>query len=240
MKSAEQGTTAMSFVLDAAHVAQLCEFVDQRVRKEGCDHSHRFTRQWAMAEAVDWDDLLDILDANGAYCDCEVVLNLPEDEDLECEPNKAKKNVGNPWLLPPGFSYDESALFQKRIVGRKGIGKNTHALDGELLVPAPRGAKPKGRVRRIVHFFVGCQSGKASEVGVVEACDAVSAADFALQITAGGIDDTASFGPLEAAFVLSKIAALGAGTTVGTAFLERVGIASKHEELTIHRVILRG
>jgi hypothetical protein len=35
-------------------------------------------RQWARREAVEWEDPLDILEANGAFCDCEVVLNLPE------------------------------------------------------------------------------------------------------------------------------------------------------------------
>jgi uncharacterized protein DUF2695 len=229
----------MAFVLDRERVARLCEFVDQRVQQEGCDHSHRFSRQWAMTESVDWDDLLDILEANGSYCDCEAVLNLPEDEDLCFDPDKAKQEASNPWLLPPGFSYDQSALFDKRIVSREGVGKNTHTSDGELLVPAPRGAKPKGRVRKAVHFFIGCQSGNASEVGVVAACDAVSATDFARQVTACGIHDVSAFGAMEAAFVLSKIATLSGGATVGTDFSDRVGIASKHEELTIHRVVLR-
>ena len=41
------------------------------------------------------------------------------------------------------------------------------------------------------------------------------------------------------ALVLSRIAKLPDGTPVATDIRKRVGIASKHEELNIHRVILR-
>jgi uncharacterized protein DUF2695 len=229
----------MAFVLHRERVAALCSFVDQRVRQDGCDHSHRFAREWAMGESVDWDDLLDVLEANGGYCDCEVALNLPEDVDLALPVATSQRGDSNPWLLPPNFAYSESARFNKVIVSRAGVGKNTRTSDGELLVPAPWGARPTGRIRKSVHFFVGCQSGKASEVGVVQACDPLSAADFARRVTAGGIEGISQFAESEAAFVLARIASLGEGMTVGVNFTERVGVASKHTELTIHRVILR-
>ena len=229
----------MPFVLDRLRTASLCAFVDQRVQRQGCDHSHRFSREWAAAESIPWDDLLDILEDNGAHCDCEVVLNLPEDENVRLPQTTPTASDGNPWLLPPGFVGSKTDSFSKAIVCKAGVGRNTHTLDGELLIPAPHGAKPRGRVRKLVHFFIGCRSGKATEVGVVQSCDPLTAADFASQVADSGIDDFDHFTFREAAFVLSRVAMLNAGTTVGTDFSERIGIASKHEELTIHRVILR-
>jgi hypothetical protein len=38
-------------------VESLCSFVDERVRQQGCDHTHRFSREWAAIESVGWDDL---------------------------------------------------------------------------------------------------------------------------------------------------------------------------------------
>src|SRR5262245_46808596 len=229
----------MTFVLDRARISRLCQFVDQLVRKNGCDHSHRFTLQWAAAESIDCDDLLDVLEANGAFCDCEAVLNLSEDTDLEASLATTPAKIDNLWLLPPGFTFKPTDSFNKWIVSVPGVGRNTHTDDGELLVPAPKGAKPNGRVRKIVHFFIGCESGKASEVGVVQICEAISAEDFVQRVVSGHVASLASFGAREAAFLLSKVAALAHGTTVGTDFSERVGVASKHEQLTIHRVLLR-
>jgi hypothetical protein len=75
------------------------------------------------------------------------------------------------------------------------------------------GARPRRRVRKSVHFFMGCTSGLPSELGVVQETNALSA--------------------------LSRIASLKPSTPVGTHFTERIGIASRHEELMVHCVILR-
>jgi hypothetical protein len=99
----------MSLSMDSSRIESLLSFVDRHVRHHGCDHSHRFAQQWARREAVEWDDLLDILEANGAFCDCEVVLNLPEKGDLQT-PETATPFDANPWLIPPGFEGDGSAL----------------------------------------------------------------------------------------------------------------------------------
>ena len=70
------------FKLDRQNARVLRAFMDARVRQHGCDNSHRFSRQWAGSQSVSWDDLLDILEHHGGFCDCEVVLNLPCDEDI--------------------------------------------------------------------------------------------------------------------------------------------------------------
>src|SRR5262249_52325430 len=71
---------------------------------------------------------------------------------------------------------------RKVIVCQEGLGRNTYATDGELLVPAPKAAKARRRVRKSVNFFVGCQSGLPTEVGVVHQCPEISAADFARKV----------------------------------------------------------
>jgi hypothetical protein len=57
----------MTLVIDRSRVENLRAFIDERVRQHGCDHTHRFTQAWAAREALAWDALLDILEANGAF-----------------------------------------------------------------------------------------------------------------------------------------------------------------------------
>jgi hypothetical protein len=228
----------MSLTLDASRVESLIAFVDRHVRKDGCDDTHRFTEEWARQESVNWDDLLDILEANGGYCDCEVVLNLP-DGDLESPPAPKPAGRTNPWLLPPVFECDPSAVFTRMIVCQEGLGRDTHATDGELLVPAPKGARARRRVRKSVNFFIGCQSGLPTEVGVICECPAISARDFARKVAQSGFEELAAFTFREAGFVLSRIASVEPGKPVATHFADQIGIASRHEELRVHRVIIR-
>ncbi len=98
------------------------------------------SRRSGRKESVDWHDLLDILEANGGHCDCEVVLNLPDGTTLQSPTAPESPERGNPWLLPPDVDCEQSAFFTKVIVCQAGLGRNTYAREGELLVPAPKGA----------------------------------------------------------------------------------------------------
>ncbi len=229
----------MSLTLDASRIESLISFVDRHVRSDGCDHTYRFTEEWARQESINWHDLLDILEANGGFCDCEVVLNLPEGADLQSTPAQEPAERTNAWLLPPAFECEASAVFTKVIVCQEGLGRNTYATDGELLVPAPKAAQARRRVRKSVNFFVGCQSGLPTEVGVVHQCPEISAADFARKVAQSGFAELAAFTFREAGFVLSRIASVEPGKPVATHFADQVGIASRHEELRVHRVIMR-
>jgi len=228
----------MTFALDRQRVSELVEYVDRNVRTSGCDHSHRFSAAWAAEHAVNWDDLLDALEGNGAFCDCEVVLNI-EDEPLTCHAESPSVDRGNLWLLPPNFTAGPETTTTKVIVSRAGVGRNTHTKDGEWLVPAPADAKPRKRVRKLVHFFIGAETGLPSEVGVVREVEPMSIARFAHTIADAAIPDLRDFDRRVASFVLGKIAALPDGTPVGTDIVDRVGVSSRHRELTVHRVILR-
>ena len=229
----------MSLALNSSRVKSLISFVDRRLRVDGCDHTHRFTKEWARQESVDWHDLLDILEANGGYCDCEVVQNLPGGTDLQSPPASKPADRTNAWLLPPDFGCEPSAIFTKVIVCRAGLGRNTYANDGELLVPAPKSAVPRRRVRKSVNFFIGCQSGLPTEVGVVRGCAGISAADFARKVVQSGFEELTAFTFREAGFVLSRIASLEPDWPVATHFADQIGVASRHEELRVHRVIMR-
>jgi hypothetical protein len=229
----------MSLTLDASRVIQLIAFVDRSVRGAGCDHTHRFTEEWARRESVDWHDLLDILEASGCHCDCEVVLNVPDDTELVSPPAPKPAVRSNPWLLPPTFECEPSSIFRKVIVCQEGRGRNTYGIDGELLVPAPKGAKARRRVRKSVNFFIGCQSGLPGEVGVVRDCPEISAEDFASKVARSGFEELASFTFREAGFVLSRVTSIEPGKPVGTSFAGVIDIASRHEELRVHRVVIR-
>jgi hypothetical protein len=227
----------MTFALDETTVAEMIGFVDRHVRHNGCDHTHRFTSQWSREKGVDWDDLLDALEQRGAFCDCEVVLNL---EGLALTIDSAQDGSGetNRWLLPPNFVCTEQST-NRMIVAKTGIGRNNYASDGEWLVPAPVDAKPRKRVRKSVHYFIGIESGLPTEIGFVENIAPISVDDLARKICASTVPELKGCDDRLAGFIAQKIAKLPDDAAVGTDIMDRVGVASKHRELTIHRVILR-
>jgi hypothetical protein len=48
---------------------------------EGCDNSHRHTLAWAALRKLDPDDVLaSVASFGGCCCDCEVLLNAPDEE----------------------------------------------------------------------------------------------------------------------------------------------------------------
>jgi len=225
--------------LSRHQVEALCSFVDSRITIDDCDHTHRFTREWAATAGVDWDDLLDLLEEYGGYCDCEVVMNLPEDGDRTTKAIKAPVANGDLWRLPKASNRLLSQGYSRWIVCDAKVGRNTHATHGELLVPAPFGAKARKRTRKSVNFFIGCESGLPAEVGIVAECAPLCPETFAHRIRTAGVAELQSFGALEAAFTLSAVADLPAGVPVGTHYLELSGAAGKGELLRVHKVILR-
>ena len=227
----------MTLALDEKAVGQMIDFVDRHVRRDGCDHTHRFASQWSREHNIDWDDLLDALEQRGAFCDCEVVLNLQGSSlSLESEPNAADEE--NRWLLPPNFACTVETT-NRMLVARAGIGKNNYASDGEWLVPAPLDAKPRKRVRKSAHYFIGLDSGLPTEIGFIQIIEPITLNDFTQKIRDSTIAELQNCDDRLAGFIAQKIAKMADGASVGTDIMDRVGVASKHKELTIHRVILR-
>jgi len=128
---------------------------------------------------------------------------------------------------------------EKILVGRAGIGKNNHVSEGEWLIPAPVDAVPRRRIRKLVHFFIGLQTGLPTEIAFVESIEPISLNDFAARICGSPAQESNTLPLQVAAFIAQKIAQLPVGTCVGTDIVDKVGIASKHRELSIYRVIVR-
>jgi hypothetical protein len=226
-------------VLSLQQVAHLIDHVDERVQSEGCDHTTRFASRWAEENHVPWQDLQDALDQTSLFCDCEIVLNLDEERPLVLNQDKLVAPSENRWLLPPNFQPTITKV-EKILVGRAGIGKNNHVSMGEWLIPAPVDAVPRRRIRKLVHFFIGLNTGLPTEIAFVESIEPMSLDEFAVRISDSTVQESQALPLQVAAFIAQKIAQLPVGTCVGTDIIDKVGIASKHRELSIYRVIVKG
>ena len=225
-------------ILSARQVIQLIDYVDEHVQSEGCDHTTRFASRWAEENHVPWQDLQDALDQASLFCDCEIVLNLDEEKPLVLNQDKMVAPPENRWLLPPNFQSTITTV-EKILVGRAGIGKNNHVSTGEWLIPAPVDAVPRLRIRKLVHFFIGLQTGLPTEVAFVESIEPMTLNEFAARICGSTIEESQVVPLQVAAFIAHKIAHLPVGTCIGTDIIDRVGIASKHREFSIYRVVTK-
>jgi len=75
-KLGERQRAQAALPLGASQLAGLLDHLDSRLGREVCDHSLRFTREWAAANGVDADELAASLEELGGYCDCEVLANV--------------------------------------------------------------------------------------------------------------------------------------------------------------------
>ena len=227
-------------MLPQRDAALLVQDLEARVADEGCDHTLSKTRSWVEDRSIDWDDVLDILEQNGCFCDCEVMYNLPTDHDVEFDCSGDLPRSEDPYLIPEKFQpAGGSEKHSIVLVADPEITRNCYAPAGEIVVPAPKGAKPKKRVRRSVHFFVGIESGLPAEAAVARTHDPVTPGQFAKMVRDAGCDDLKSFGLREAAFYLARAAKIRPGKAAGTHFSEVTGLTARREELRIHRVFIR-
>ena len=226
-------------VLTLDDVDNLLSSVESSIRDSGCDHSLRFTKQWATEREINWGDLVDILEANGAFCDCEVVLNITEDSILDLPQDVTYDTKDNPWLIPQDF-IPKTDIFTKQLVCRHSISNNTHSDDGEILVPPPQTSKPRKRMRKSVHYFVGLQSGLPSELGLVVETEPFNAEEFVNLVRSSNHPEFTKYTEREAAFFLSKLANLKPDTPVGSHFMDKLSLqGQKTHELRIHKVFIR-
>jgi tetratricopeptide (TPR) repeat protein len=79
--------TLFAYIDESAHTP------DQNGEMPGCDHTFRFTEEWAQSNGVDIIELYQFLNAHGGFCDCEVCFNVEaslfedelDDEELDDE-----------------------------------------------------------------------------------------------------------------------------------------------------------
>jgi hypothetical protein len=79
------------------------------------------------------------------------------------EQDKLVAPLENRWLLPPNFQPTIKTV-EKILVGRAGVGKDNHVSAGEWLIPSPIDAVPRRPMRKLVHFFIGTQTGLPTEI----------------------------------------------------------------------------
>ena len=227
-------------VLTREQVSHLLEHLDQQLACGSCDHTRRLTLAWARKMSIDAADLVDALDDSGGFCDCEVLMNV-EPADLILTAPDVPTPPDNPWCLPPAFQVPAADhVFTKILKAVRREQANCYSADGNLLVPAPKGAKPRKRVRKSIGFFVGLADGLPCELGFVASCEAVTAPQFAKQVRDSGLPEFSAFKEREAAFVLSCLVTHQPETPIATHFMEVTGLsAKKPDQLRIHKVVLR-
>ncbi|MHC4643330.1 MAG: DUF2695 domain-containing protein [Planctomycetota bacterium] len=214
----------MDITLTKNQAQDLISFVDFKLSKDPCDHSLRHATQWAKINQIDYDDLIDILEDNGGYCDCEVVLNLPDDREINVSTERNSRDKNNPWKIPIHFKItDSDKTYMNYLISQFSEKNKCFASEGELLV----------------HFFIGIKTGLPNELGFVHNDEPITAKEFAKKVRDSGQKDLLLFREKEAAFFLSRLDQLQNGNAVGTHFSEITGLTSKYEELRVHKVILR-
>lgn len=226
--------------LSKIQIGDLINYVENRLDTKHCDHSLRFSKAWAESISYDFNDLIDVLEANGGFCDCETVMNLPTGEDLTIPTGSQVTGKDNQWKLPKNFSIsDIDKQFTKILKATDNCIKNCYAENNELLIPAPFGAKPRKRTRKSVHFFIGLKTGFPNEYGFVSETKPITAKGFAKIIRDSENPDLLNFTEKEADFYLTKLENLKIDTPVGTHFMEKSGLTGKGEEIRIHKIIIR-
>lgn len=225
--------------LKTKQIDDLKRFIESKLNSNPCDHSFRLTKIWADKNEFNFDDLIDIIESNGGFCDCEVGFNLPDNQDLIVDSSKVLYDSSNPWKLPKSYKIQTpKKQFTKILKATEKCKSNCYATIGEYLFPAPFGTKPKKRIRKSVHFFIGISTGLPNEYGFVDSIEPVTAKGFAKMLRDTKILDLSRLSEFEADFYLTRLENLKVGTAVGTHLMEKNGLTGSDEELRIHKIIL--
>ena len=226
--------------ITSIQIENLKAYIEKKLDSTPCDHSLRFSKDWTDSNGFDFNNLIDILEENGGFCDCEVVMNLPDNEDLVIDNDSQTVDTENSWKLPKDYvPADKEKHYSKILIATDNCKNNCYAEIGDILIPAPKGAKPKKRTRKSVHYFIGLKSGLPNEYGFVIESNNMTAREFAKQVRDSEQKDLNRFTENEADFYLSRLENLKVDTPVGTHFMEQSGLTGKGEELRIHKIVLR-
>ena len=225
-------------VLTEKQVTELCVFIESQIKNTGCDHSLRNTFEWAKINKINRDNLIDVLELNGGYCDCEVIMNLPEDCDLEIEQELKETDSKNPFKIPINFEQDKSRIYTKAIFSTSKFKQNNYTNEGEMVIPAPFGFKPKKRMKKSMHFFNGIETEMPTELAIVKEIKPINSKEFSKKIRDSELESFERFSSRVADYYLSRIDKIEIGKPIGSHFMEKRGISGQSIELRIHKVIL--
>ncbi len=62
--------------IDEPQLHELMDYIDIRIRKDGCDNTLRWTEEWLSENSLPVSLTVGSLIALGGGCDCEVILNV--------------------------------------------------------------------------------------------------------------------------------------------------------------------
>jgi hypothetical protein len=77
-KEQERQKAQAAFPIPSEILESLFAFVEAKVGKEGCDHTHRFTDRWLSENKQPRTPILEWLEEHGGFCDCEVIANAQD------------------------------------------------------------------------------------------------------------------------------------------------------------------
>lgn len=224
-------------VLTQKQANDLIEFVEEKVATASCKHHLNFALQWAKANNIDEDDFLDAMVEQGCGCDCEILLNLPENGAIEIEEKHKKEDDVNPFKIPTVFVENTERTYTKAVFTSEDLEYNKYTQPNELLIPAPYGYKPKKKIAKSDWFFISTVSELPNVLGFVKEIDPITASDFAHQIRNTKSEPLKNFSTRAAAYYLSRIDSLPIGNGAWCDFLERTGIGGFSVDLKINKVV---
>src|SRR5437773_7514047 len=77
--SRQQQKELAALPADIAELERLIHEVDVEVRRGGCDHTLRHAERVAEHKGLNWISTKIWLHDHGGHCDCEVVMNCPQE-----------------------------------------------------------------------------------------------------------------------------------------------------------------
>ena len=77
-KNAQKSYARAEFPLSADNLEALFDSLDSALEKHGCEHTYRFTQEWLEQAGHSESLVIPWLQANGGYCDCEILANVEQ------------------------------------------------------------------------------------------------------------------------------------------------------------------
>jgi hypothetical protein len=74
-------------MLTPEQLGDLSVYLDEKNAFFECDNTLKYTKQWIEEEGLSEheEEIINFLNENGGYCDCEVILNVIEDDTEDDE-----------------------------------------------------------------------------------------------------------------------------------------------------------
>lgn len=77
-KKREKQVFIKSLPFAKEHFIGLFDFLNNKLSDEGCEHTLRFTEEYLNDEGLYAEEVIEFLEENGGYCDCEILANVEE------------------------------------------------------------------------------------------------------------------------------------------------------------------